>query len=171
MLVGATCTVFCAASATAGWIVFLIHFLFGFVSSFINCSICCTTHTDCIFCFVGCSINYCICRATCAGFCSTSATAGCVLCGANCAGFIAASAACPGTARHGDTTTGKQTHDTDSGKDLFQFLCIHGLHLQSKKYIFLPKKNMPKTPQFLIVSFNNEEYYHNSRQIVKGILC
>lgn len=135
-MIGATCTVFSSASATACSIVFLVHLFLELLCSFIDLSISCTIHTDCIFCFVGGSINYFVCDATCVNFFATSATSCCIFYSANCAVFCAASAACPGSTCYGNTTTSKQTHDTDPGKDLFQFLCIHGQISQVKNTSF-----------------------------------
>ncbi len=64
--------------------------------------------------------------ATCVAFTATSATAGCGFFSANCTGLCTASATGTGTSGNGYTAAGQQANDSDSGKDLFQFLCVHG---------------------------------------------
>ena len=76
--------------------------------------------------------------ATCVAFSATSATAGCRFFSANCTGLCTASATgSTGTSGNGYTAAGQQANDSDSGKDLFQFLCVHGW------FSFMRINNMP----------------------------
>jgi hypothetical protein len=67
--------------------------------------------------------------ATCVTFFSASATAGDFLFSANCTGLFTTSATGTSTTGYGYTAASQQANDTDSGKDLFQFLCVHGFDL------------------------------------------
>lgn len=125
MLIGATCAVFASASATTRRF-FFFQLLLDLISGIINMPIRYTTKTNFFFRHTGGSINDVICNATCVTFFAASATSCCMFFSANCAGLFATSTTGSGTARHGNTATCKQANDSDSGKNLFQFLYIHG---------------------------------------------
>jgi hypothetical protein len=68
--------------------------------------------------------------ATCVIFASASATAGRGFFSANCTGHVTTSATGgTSTTGNGYTATSQQADDSDSGKDLSQFLCVHGYFL------------------------------------------
>jgi hypothetical protein len=80
------------------------------------------------------SFNFCIiyvfCDATCVIFSSTSATAwDNFFFSANCTGLFTTSATGTSTTGNGYSTTSHQADDSNSSKDFFQFLCVHGLDL------------------------------------------
>ncbi len=140
---GATCVVCCTTSATSCRI--FLHsglcFIHSFFSVFLDatCVVCCTASSTGrrIFlhfrlCMI-CSFFYMFFDATCVSFCSASATAGRGFFSANCTGLISTSPTCSSTSTtgNGNTAASQQANDSDSGKDLFQFLCVHGLLLLS----------------------------------------
>lgn len=134
-IVDATCVVFCSASATTCW---LCYFLYGTLNCLCSTFSClCST----LYCF-GSSFNsffHIFFDANCVIFGSASATASGRCIGANCTGFVSTSTAGPGTTWNGYTATSQKADDTDSSKDLFQFLRVHGLFSRIR-YALFPMK-------------------------------
>jgi len=146
----ATCVGFACASATACR--FFLHVRLGFVHSFSSFSL------SFIHMFVD---------ANCVIFSSASATTSCGFFSANCTGLIATSATGTSTTGNGYTAASQQADNSDSSKDLFQFLCVHGLFLLNVEYVlFLMKRSRwnqskpakPDTyPKQIIVNNKNEK--------------
>jgi hypothetical protein len=118
--------VFCCASATACR--FFLHIRLGFVYGFTSFSF------YIFYSFSGFTFRfiYMFFDANCVSFSCASATTCCVCFSANCTGLFSTSATGTGstrTAGNGYTATSQQADDPNSGKDLFQFLCVHGFIL------------------------------------------
>ncbi len=87
--------------------------------------------------------------ATCVASTATSATAGCFFFSANCTGLCTTSATGTGTSGNGYTAAGQQADNSDSGKELFQFLCVHGL------FSFARIRPLPYEKNRIYTAYNN----------------
>lgn len=139
ILCGATCVTFTSTSATAcRFFLHFLHFFFYVISRFINLV------TSCI------NLVF---NATCVDFASASATAVRSFFSANCTGLCTASAAGPGTTRNGYTATSQKADDSDSSKNLLQFLCVHGQFSLARIRLF------PNEKDKIDITYNDHKLY------------